>query len=231
MTTNKPFSTISYNTVSFLTHKLDSFVEDGYITFYAMYPHKGEGDEGGKKDHIHLYIEPNKKVDTQALFTELEEIDIPFNEFSELPLAEQKIHILKCMPARTSSGKFDHWYMYSQHNPQYLKSKNLEKKFFYKAEDCITNDEDYLNCLVQQIEPIPLTPYQAIREAITEGLAFHEFIGKGQIPITLISAYSKAWDLTLKSIYDENRAKGQTYNPYDQQNYIFKEFNGRYTEE
>ena len=231
MTTNKPFSTISYNSVAFLTHKLDTFVQDGYISFYAMYPHKGEGDEGGKKDHIHLYIEPNKKIDTQSLFTEFEEIDIPLVKFAELDPHEQKLHILKCMPARTSSGKFDHWYMYSQHNPQYLKAKNLVKKFFYKAEDCITNDEDYLNFLVQQIEPIPLTPYQAIREAIESGLAFHEFIAKGQIPITLIHAYSKAYDLTLKSIYDERRATGQTYNPYDAQNYIFKESKGTFPEE
>lgn len=231
MITNKPFSTISYNSIGFLTNKLDLFVDDGYIVFYALYPHKGEDDESGKKDHIHVYIEPNKRIDTQALFTELEEVDIPLNEFLELAPQEQKLHILKCMPCRTSSGKFAHWYMYSQHNPQYLKAKNLTKKFFYNAEDCITNDNDYLHYLVQQIEPIPLTPYQAIREAIENGETFHEFIAKGQIPITLIHAYSKAYDLMLKSIYDERRAKGQTYNPYDAQNYIFKEFKSTFIEE
>lgn len=221
MTTNKPFTTISYNTVGFLTRKLDTFIQDGYISFYALYPHKGEGDEGGKKDHIHLYIEPNRKVDTQALFSELEEIDILVDKFLELDPTEQKMHILKCMPARTSSGKFDHWYMYSQHNPQYLKAKNLVKKFFYKAEDCITNDTDYLNFLVQQIEPIALTPYQTIIEAINSGLEFHHFVAKGQIPIPLIKSYEKVWSILDQHISHKKwvaKEAQKDYNPYSTSN-------------
>ena len=73
MATQKPISTISYNSEAFLKEKLDSWVNAHIIQCYQYICHKGED---GDKDHIHLRIEPNKKLDPMSLTEELKEYQI-----------------------------------------------------------------------------------------------------------------------------------------------------------
>lgn len=72
MATLKPQSTISYNTERFLKEKLDSWINSHLIQSYMYICHKGED---GDKDHIHLRIEPNKKLDVMDLTENLQEYD------------------------------------------------------------------------------------------------------------------------------------------------------------
>lgn len=66
-------STISYNTKDFLIAKLDDLIKKHTISFYMGICHIAEQDE--KKDHIHLYIQPNKIIDSMDLQDFLKEID------------------------------------------------------------------------------------------------------------------------------------------------------------
>lgn len=106
MATQKPISTISYNSEAFLRERLDDWVDQHIIQAYQYIFHKGED---GDKDHIHLRIEPNKKLDPMDLSEALKEyvIDNP------KPLG--------CRPWRPS--KEEDWFLYAVHDPDYLKLK------------------------------------------------------------------------------------------------------------
>lgn len=106
MATQKPISTISYNTEAFLKEKLDIWLKKHIIQAYQYIKHKGED---GDKDHIHLRIEPNKKLDPMELIEELREYEVGHAK----PLG--------CRPFRPS--KEEDWFLYAVHDEQYLKIK------------------------------------------------------------------------------------------------------------
>lgn len=106
MATQKPISTISYNSESFLREKLNTWLDAHIIQAYMYICHKGED---GDKDHIHLRIEPNKKLDPMDLQDELREYVLG----NPKPLGVR--------PFRPS--KEEDWYLYVVHDEQYLKLK------------------------------------------------------------------------------------------------------------
>lgn len=106
MATQKPISTISYNSEAFLREKLTSWISAHIIQSYQYICHKGED---GDKDHIHLRIEPNKKLDPMDLLEQLR----------EFPLGCDKP--LCCRPFRPS--KEEDWFLYAVHDPDYLSLK------------------------------------------------------------------------------------------------------------
>lgn len=122
MATQKPISTISYNSESFLKEKLDIWLNAHIIQAYQYICHKGED---GDKDHIHLRIEPNKKLDPMDLLEELREYQIG----NDKPLG--------CRPFRPS--KEEDWILYAVHDQQYLKLKygggEKGEKLPYKWQD------------------------------------------------------------------------------------------------
>ena len=88
--------------------------------------------EDGDKDHIHLRIEPNKKLDPMDLQEELREYQVG----KEKPLG--------CRPFRPS--KEEDWFLYVVHDSDYLKFKygggEKGEKLPYKWQD-IKVPEDY----------------------------------------------------------------------------------------
>ena len=106
MATQKPISTISYNTPAFLKEKLDAWMNAHIIQAYQFIQHKGED---GDKDHIHVRIEPNRRIDPMDLQVELRE----FVMGKDKPLG--------CRPFRPS--KEEDWFLYAVHDAEYLKLK------------------------------------------------------------------------------------------------------------
>ena len=104
MATQKPISTISYNSEPFLREKLEIWLDAHIIQSYQYICHKGED---GDKDHIHLRIEPNKKLDPMDLKEELKEYVIG----NDKPLTVR--------PFRPS--KEEDWFLYAVHDKDYLK--------------------------------------------------------------------------------------------------------------
>lgn len=124
MATQKPISTISYNTEPFLKEKLETWYKAHIIQNYMYICHKGED---GDKDHIHLRIEPNKKLDPMDLMEDLREFQLG----KDKPLG--------CRPFRPS--KEEDWILYAVHDEDYLKIKygggESKEKLPYKWENIV----------------------------------------------------------------------------------------------
>lgn len=131
MRTSKPFSTVSYNTSKFLEEKLNELMRSFKIEYWCYVQHQGELAEDGtrEKNHKHVLIIPNGKIDTMALSQMMLEPD-PSN--LKKPL--------KCMDFRSS--KEDEWFLYNSHDPDYLRTKFLVREFTYSFSDFVSSDED-----------------------------------------------------------------------------------------
>lgn len=177
MATSKPISSISYNTEPYLVTKLTSLVQSGIISFWAYIRHNGEEktqDEAAGKDHIHLLMIPNRRVDLVAVGKE-------FQEF--YPNDPQRP--LRCMPFRTS--KTDDWIMYALHDPDYLAFHGMEKTYVYDVVDFVTSDEDYLHQLwVEARQSLHNNPAIKIRRKAKEGVSFTRLVQSGAVSIQQI---------------------------------------------
>lgn len=106
MATQKPISTISYNSEAFLVEKLKNLYDAHIIQAWQFITHKGED---GDKDHIHLRIEPNKRIDPM----ELTEMFKEYEKGKDKPLGVR--------PWRQS--KEEDWFLYAVHDSDYLSLK------------------------------------------------------------------------------------------------------------
>ena len=177
MTTIKALSTISYNSEDFLKGKLNELCANGYIDFWYYIKHIGEYDVASNtadKDHIHVYLEPCRRVDTvdlQAMF-----VEYPDNDFDKLPL--------KCLPIRISH-KRNEKILYDLHNEQYLISIMDKKQYHYSVDDIVTNDRDYLMEIYREAMHSDIFRNKRFIEMLESGacvsdLAYHGFIRPSQ---------------------------------------------------
>lgn len=182
MRTTKPITTISFNTADFLRLKLDELKKAKIISVWHFIEHLPEDDEGGKKEHIHLYIEPSKLIQTDDLADYFLEFD---------PQKPDKPR--KCLLFRTS--KFGDWYMYVIHDKAYLAAKGQSRRYHYSYDDIVTSDPDELYRAVREIDLSHLTPLREIIQAVEDGLTFAEYLKQGRVPISQIYAYQRAYEL------------------------------------
>lgn len=163
MATQKPISTISYNSESFLKEKLDIWFNAHIIQAYQYIVHKGEE---GDKNHIHLRIEPNKKLDPMCLQEELRE----FDPVSEKPLC--------CRPFRPS--KEEDWFLYVVHDKTYLRLKygggEKGEKLPYSWQQIIVSD--FYDCEIAFIRAQAYLSHTSVNMATR--------IQKGESPLNLI---------------------------------------------
>lgn len=198
MKTSKPFSTISYNTADFLYQKLSELVSRRQIDFFAWVLHYPEEDEA--KEHKHLYIVPNGRIDTDQVLDYLLELD---------PKKPDKP--LKCM--RPHSSKFADWYLYALHDTAYLASKGQARKYHYTLSDVVSADKDYLLEEVHTIDFAKLNRFASLRDAALSGQRFEELLMSGAIPIQQTYAYRQAYDLMAN--YKTDRAGRESHQKID----------------
>lgn len=126
--TQKPLSTISYNSEPFLKGVLEWLLKQHIIQNYCYIFHKGED---GDKDHFHVRIEPNRRIDPMDIKEYFLEPD-PNN-----------VKPLGIRPFRYSVE--EDWFLYVVHDVDYLKIKygGSEKgeKLPYKWQDIIAPDD------------------------------------------------------------------------------------------
>lgn len=189
MKTSKPFSTISYNTADFLYQKLSELVSRRQIDFFAWVLHYPEEDEA--KEHKHLYIVPNGRIDTDQVLDYLLELD---------PKKPDKP--LKCI--RVKPSKFPDWYLYALHDTAYLASKGQARKYHYTLSDVVTGDKDYLLEEIHTIDFAKLNRFASLRDAALSGQRFEELLMSGAIPIQQTYAYRQAYDLMANYRTDRN---------------------------
>lgn len=127
MATQKPISTISYNSKAFLLEKLEELRAAHKIQYYYVIFHKGED---GDKDHAHVYVVPNCRLDPMTLSEYFKE----YVPGSTKPLG--------CMAWRPS--KEPDWILYAVHDADYLASKygaDKCEKLPYQWTDIIAPDD------------------------------------------------------------------------------------------
>lgn len=185
MRTRRAISTISYNTDTFLEAAFNDMVLLHKISFWTYINHVPDEEVG--KNHKHIYLIPDRQIDTSNISLELEEFD-PSNP---LPL--------KCMTFRYS--KFDDWYLYSLHDKDYLKFKGKERHTFYNQSDFRSSDNDYLSVLIHNIDTSPYSGYSSLINAYYAGESFADLIERGKIPLHRISQFATVWKaLSQKNI-------------------------------
>jgi hypothetical protein len=155
------------------------------LSFYAFIHHKAEDDEGGNKDHHHVYIEPAKMMQTDDLKNELKEPDM------------KNLKPLGCLPF--SISKFEHWYLYALHDKRYLAMKGQSRRFHYTHEEIITSDPDYLLYLARSIDLVSLSPYADMEDAQRAGISWPEYFARGTVPIPQLHQYQNAWNLLMST--------------------------------
>lgn len=154
MRTSNPCSTVSYNTSAFLYEKLSDLVKRRIIDFFLWVEHFPEEDES--KKHKHVFLIPNKMLDTDSVREYLLEQD-PNND---KPLG--------CLPFRKS--RFQDWFLYGLHEPGYLAEKGQRRKYVYQLEDFTTSDPDYFAELRHEINWAKVNQTAQIVEAYAEGV-------------------------------------------------------------
>lgn len=182
MRTTKPVATISFNTPDYLRLKLEELRKAKRISFWAFIVHKPEDDEGGGKQHMHVYIEPAKMLQTDDVREELREFD---------PLNPEKPR--GCLTF--VSSKFDPWYLYALHDKRYLATKGETRRFHYEHDNIVSSDSDDLYCKAKSIDMLSLSPYEDMIDAISKGISFEEYFRRGYIPIQQLRQFQQAYML------------------------------------
>lgn len=173
--TAKPISTIAYNTEAFIKRKLEALFNAGIIEDYRYIFHYGED---GDKDHFHMYIVPNRRLDTVKLRL----------EFNEIQTEDDKP--LGCMPFRSS--KNGHWIMYVIHDPEYLKAHKSDNdgdgKIEYPLSDIKTPFEEQLKRDYKSALSLKNTDSQKVINEIHQGKYLTEIAYESNInPSTIIT--------------------------------------------
>ena len=195
MRTTKPISTIAFNTPDYLELKLNELLKAGRVSFWAFIVHKPEDDEGGKKEHCHVYIEPSKMLQTDDIKTELKEYD-PKNP--DKPRG--------CISF--SSSKFAPWYLYALHDKRYLASKGQSRRFHYQHDDIRSSDPDDLHFKAKSIDLVSLSPYADMEDAQRQGFTWAEYFSRGTIPLPQVALFERAWNLLLQVKTDRADREG-----------------------
>lgn len=186
MRTSKPITTISFNTPAFLRQKLEELQKAGKLSFWAFITHKPEDDEGGKKEHIHLYVEPSKMIQTDDLKEELKELD-PANPSKPRGCISW------------NSSKFDPWYLYALHDKRYLASKSQSRRFHYQHDDIASSDPDDLQFKARSIDLVSLSPYADMEDAQSHGISWAEYFLRGTVPLPQVNLFERAWNLLAQA--------------------------------
>lgn len=190
MRTSKPFSTISYNSDTFLSLKLVELCKNGVIDFYAWIQHLPEIDE--TKTHKHLHIIPSKLIDTRQFQDYLYEID------SNNPLKPP----LGCIVPRPS--KWADWYFYALHDVAYLASKGQTRQYHYQKEEIKVSCNDYFAQLVHTIDYSKYALTARLLEQLKNGITAEYLITSGQIPLPMIGHFLRMCDFLNSSPFCRN---------------------------
>lgn len=190
MNTSKSISSIHYIEPLKLKVKLDDLIAKNHISFYAFIKHLKEEDE--TKDHIHLYIIPNGKINTDELRNELEFLDMnnPTKPIRSLPF---------------TNSKFQDWYLYALHDKAYLLSKAQGRKYHYKNEEIFVSDPDYFNELIHQVDFSKFKTQSLVIQQAEQQVPFDVLVSSGQIPVQQIMQYQRLYEIVYNSALKRQR--------------------------
>lgn len=191
MQTTKLISTVSFNTPSFLRGKLQTLVGSAVLEYAHWVTHEPEEDE--TKQHTHVVMKPNRRLDTSALR----------NEFIEKLADEEKPRGV--LPFHSTSRMSD-WILYSAHDVQYLLRRGETRKHSYNLEQfgstCIDLlEEDWRECHRADDSKIPL-----LREYAKQGKSWVDVLELGIIPAQHLFQYKDVF-FTFSQAHTERNGR------------------------
>lgn len=187
MQTCKPISTISYNSLPFLRSVLDNLIRLHVIDFYMYIHHIGEVDLFGEeeKEHTHLFVIPNRRINTSDLGDEFKEIDPHFDK------------PLKCITWNVS--KSDDWILYALHDAKYLATKFETRQIEYNYNDIVASDYDELRRRYRQAyESSGYAKMKNLYQYARSGGSLNKLLEIGAIPVNQVQAYDDFFKLSRK---------------------------------
>ena len=169
--TQRPLSTISYNTFDFLKTKLEELRKRGDLDFWCFILHHGEENEDGskEKEHFHVYMQPGTALDRRELRQEF----VQFYKSESLPRG--------FMPILPSN--FTDWYLYGLHDKEYLCAKGQSRIYSYYDRDMHRSDDTFYWELVHRIDRTKINPLGEVVRAAQSGISFAEFITTHQLSL------------------------------------------------
>lgn len=186
MNTSKPIATISYNSIPWLEDRLTELLRNRTISAWFFMPHKAEKDE--KKDHIHVWLNPNKKLDTMAL-----------QDFLKEPV-DGSTKPLGCIDF--TSSKIDDAVLYYAHYKPYLAWKGQSREYHYDWNEFHTSDPDFMdNAIYHALHCSEFAERLRIMNALDNSPEPAKLISSGIIPLQLstqVRAYLQLQDDTLE---------------------------------
>lgn len=192
MQTTKLISTISYNTPAFLKGKLYTLVQQGIIEYAHWIYHKPEKDE--TKEHAHLVLKPNRRLDTSALR----------NEFLELVTGEEKPR--NVLPFQSS--KMKDWILYAVHDKYYLLRKNQNRAITYQKSDLHSTEYDLLEEDWRDAHEGEDGRIKQVIEAARGGVPFATLLEMGVIPINLLFQFKDIYQNFFRDATERNGRNG-----------------------
>lgn len=189
--TKKSIATISFNTEEFLKSRLNDLVKNESIVYYFYIMHKAEEDT--KKAHFHVFIEPNGNIDVCKL-----------RDFFNEPVLNNGD--LGCLPFVNS--KFEHWYLYSKHDIDYLNTRCEVKKYHYKKEDFIVSNEVQFEYLISTININIVNKKSQLINLCNQGYSWEDIIlNSNLIPINQIKAYKEIYDICKMNLWKNEKER------------------------
>jgi hypothetical protein len=174
-------------------------VQGGLVQFWAFIEHLPEEDE--KKAHKHLYIIPQKLIDTQRIEKALQEIDL--TDITAKPLGA-------IFP---QSSKFADWYLYGLHDKKYLAYKGQKRKYHYNDNAFVVSCQDTFQELKNLIDYTEINRLSLIVEKAENGESLASIIKSSNIPLQLIGQVRQLYDIIISSSIELYRNNRETHSP------------------
>lgn len=141
-------------------------MNDDLISFWAYIQHKPDKDF--QKEHTHVFVEPDKSLDTKSFNDKFQEI-IPGEALPR-----------KCL--NWIPSKFDDWYLYSIHDPNYLRIKGMSRNYNYSISDVWVSDVDEFNYKISMIDYGSICSLNDIIDSACSQMSLAQALKEGIIP-------------------------------------------------
>lgn len=179
-----PIATISYNSDAYLNDKLEELQRNKVISAWFWVEHLPEEDE--KKKHKHVWLKPNKRIDTMEL-----------QEFFLEPFKDERLKPLGCIDF--VSSKIDDAILYFAHWKAYLAFKHQSRKYHYdwSVFHC-SNDDWFDDAINHALHGSEFAERSFVLNAIQDNRStLSELVTTGVVPLTMASqvrAFSQLLD-------------------------------------
>lgn len=189
MKTSKAISTVSYNSEEYLITTLQELEREGLIEYWFFVSHLSEDE--GEKEHIHLYLQPSKLIQT----TDLNSYFIEDTHDG---------HGLSCKILPFHPSKEGDALLYFLHDEEYLLSKGMARLYHYQLNDVRSNSIEQIKRTYRQVKRGEMAGFTTrIKNAIYSGYNLSEFIASGQVNPNQIAGVSVMWNCIKDVLFKE----------------------------